>query len=41
MAEEGYTLGRWSLDELFPSVDAPELEVALNELDDAAKAFEA
>ena len=41
MAEEGYTLGRWSLDELFLGVDAPELEVALNELDDAAKAFEA
>ncbi len=41
MAEEGYTLGRWSLVELFPSVDAPEMERALNELDDATEAFEA
>jgi oligoendopeptidase F len=41
MAKEGYSLGRWSLVELFPSVDAPELKVAINELDEAAKAFEA
>ena len=41
MAEEGYTLGRWSLDELFTGIDAPELEGALSELDDAVGAFEA
>ena len=40
MSEE-YQLGPWSLEELFPSIEADEVSAAMEELDASVKSFEA
>ncbi len=40
MADPTYAIGTWSLDDLFPSSDGPEVKAALADLEAAAAAFE-
>lgn len=40
MTDNGYEIEPWSLDELYPGFDSPELEAAFEELDQKVEAFE-